>query len=261
MTIWCHWPSVAFGSYLEMLPISLPHFSCFAQRRPTRMPSGCGRELGRRGDELQLKLQGLASRDVRRSRGVPGGPVPAEADVALALGFELEADAAVCADLRSRLERRGAGLRVAGRPLLRRRSDVVAVPDDERLREVARVRGRGGAGRCDGACGTGCSIRSVRRVRVGAVLRRSEAPGEEDGRQARNQENRAILLSIHARGHTARARRNQSCGSLGRGRVGAGAPAPARPSCCFSAAPSPSPLFLGPRAPPPILPGEQDETR
>ncbi len=49
ITIWCHWPSVAFGSYFEMEPISFPHLSCFAQRIPTRMPSPAGASSGDAG--------------------------------------------------------------------------------------------------------------------------------------------------------------------------------------------------------------------
>src|SRR5688572_3560085 len=49
ITIWCHWPSVALGSYLEILPISLPHLSPLAQRRPTRIPSAAGATSGDAG--------------------------------------------------------------------------------------------------------------------------------------------------------------------------------------------------------------------
>ena len=215
MTIWCHWPSVAFGSYLEMLPISLPHLSCFAQRRPTRMPSPAGATSGDAATILSWNFSVLATGDVRGSGGVPGGPVPTEADVTLALGLELEADAAVRADLRRGLERRRAGLRVARCPLLRRRSHVVAVPDDERLREVAR-------GRCGRRAAAGSSLRDESVV---APVARSTAPRQlgggarhpsgSDRREDRNQENRAILLSIHAPGHTARASRNQPLGAPG----------------------------------------------
>src|SRR5688572_3560086 len=161
-------------------------------------PVGRRRDLGGRWYDFQLELQVLSTADVRCPRGVPRGPVPTEADVPFALGLELETDAAVRSDLRGRFESGGAGLSVTRSPLLGGRVHVVAVPDGDRFRKVAGI----GRGSCTSRCrwGGGGRVRSVRSVRVDTVGRGGQAAERERRPEARNQENRAIVLCVHARG-------------------------------------------------------------